>query len=210
MKKKYKAAIRKWDTETGGGSHEHWQFGRFCNRDTWLVWVYLMDKRAGFLLFSIAKGKPPEYVGSEPGTEHLRHLVMGGGENGIAGSEDTTSTDESTPVISGYKKRKLTSSESNRKENQARQSKVDALLEAAVGLIEQQKLPPKPATKNELMEEMVKAHKNLRLAETEMSLSTMSPSSKRVVLSIAKETVAQLTRKLKEAHQQPHIDEESD
>ena len=68
IKPKYKAALKQWDTKTGLGSCEPWEFSKFCDDNSrWLVWVYLMDKDNDFLLFSNAKGKPPPTVGSESG-----------------------------------------------------------------------------------------------------------------------------------------------
>lgn len=68
LRKKYKDAIGRWDKDTGGGGREPSDFADFCQRDSrWMVWVYLMDLEADFLLFSNAKGKPPEYVGREAG-----------------------------------------------------------------------------------------------------------------------------------------------
>jgi hypothetical protein len=75
LKKKYKDAIGKWDPATGGGSHEPLEFSKFCNYYRWLVWMYLMEMKAGFLLFSVAKGKAPEYVGCEPGSDVCLHLL---------------------------------------------------------------------------------------------------------------------------------------
>jgi hypothetical protein len=42
-------------------------FSNFCEANRWLVWIYLMDIEADFLLFSNAKGKPPAHVGKEAG-----------------------------------------------------------------------------------------------------------------------------------------------
>ena len=68
LKKKYKTAIGRWDKETGGGSREPEEFADYCDKSSrWLVWVYLLDIERDFLLFSNAKGKPPEYVGTESG-----------------------------------------------------------------------------------------------------------------------------------------------
>jgi hypothetical protein len=70
LKRKYKNAIGRWDKETGGGSRDPAAFADYCERGSrWLVWVYLMDVERDFLLFSNAKGKPPEYVGKESGFE---------------------------------------------------------------------------------------------------------------------------------------------
>ncbi len=66
------------------------------------MWVCLMDRRAGFVLFSIAKGTTPDYVSCEPGTEHLKHL-LGGGENGIGGGGPSV-TEFKTPVPSAGNK----------------------------------------------------------------------------------------------------------
>ena len=67
IKPKYKKAISKWDKATGGGSSEHYMFSNFCDTNKWLVWIYLMDIEADYLLFSNAKGKPPTHVGKEAG-----------------------------------------------------------------------------------------------------------------------------------------------
>jgi uncharacterized coiled-coil protein SlyX len=67
IKPKYKKAIAKWDNATGGGSSEPYMFGNLCEANRWLVWIYLMDIEADFLLFSNAKGKPPAPVGKEAG-----------------------------------------------------------------------------------------------------------------------------------------------
>ena len=73
IKPKYKSAIHRWDTTTGMGSCEPYEFSKFCDTNNrWLVWVYLMDKEQGYLLFSNAKGKPPRSVGSEVGFEPNR------------------------------------------------------------------------------------------------------------------------------------------
>jgi uncharacterized coiled-coil protein SlyX len=67
IKPKYKKAIAKWDKATGGGSSEPYMFSNFCEANRWLVWIYLMDIEADFLLFSNAKGRPPAHVGKEAG-----------------------------------------------------------------------------------------------------------------------------------------------
>jgi hypothetical protein len=69
LKKKYKAAIKKWDKETGNGDHDACEFSKFCDGNRWLVWVYMMDMENDFLLYSNAQGKPPSFVGLEAGFE---------------------------------------------------------------------------------------------------------------------------------------------
>ncbi len=75
LKKKYKVAIKRWDTETGCGSHESHEFSKFCDSNKWLVWVYLLDLSSGFLLLANAHGKPPSYVGMECGFEDSAGII---------------------------------------------------------------------------------------------------------------------------------------
>jgi hypothetical protein len=90
LKTKYKKAIKKWDKETGGGSHEAHEFSNFCDPGTrWLVWVYLMDIDHDFLLFSNAKGKPPQWVGNEAGFSSRRSADLQEGDGGSGGSDGT-------------------------------------------------------------------------------------------------------------------------
>jgi hypothetical protein len=67
IKPKYKLAISRWDKLTGGGCCEPHEFSNFCGNNQWMVWIYLLDKEADFLLYSNAKGKPPSFVGNEAG-----------------------------------------------------------------------------------------------------------------------------------------------
>ena len=94
LKKKYKAAIGRWDKETGGGSREPEEFADYCDKNSrWLVWVYLMDIERDFLLFSNAKGKPPEYVGREAGFPFVPTM-------------NDTDTDQDVQPVASSRKRK--------------------------------------------------------------------------------------------------------
>ena len=70
VKTKYRAALNRWDTETGDGSHEADQFGKFCAGNTrWLSSVYILDILTSHILWCSAEGKPPPSVGRESGFE---------------------------------------------------------------------------------------------------------------------------------------------
>jgi len=124
LKKKYKDAIRKWDTMTGGGSHEPREFCKFCNSDKWLVWIYLMDMKAGFLLFSVAKGKPSEYVGCEPGSDVCLHLLA----SDDTGSAAATTNEEGSDTLHPRKRSAIACA---RKDFEARQVQMGSLLQSA-------------------------------------------------------------------------------
>ena len=71
VKIKYRAALNQWDTETGGGSHDADQFGKFGAGNTrWLSWIYMLDIPTSHVLWCSAKGKSPPSVGRESGFEN--------------------------------------------------------------------------------------------------------------------------------------------
>ena len=186
LKKKYQMAIRKWDTVTGGGSHDPWEFSKFCGRDTWLVWVYMMDMKNGFLLFSIAKGTPPEHVGAEPGSEHLLHLIGKPVEGGGSAEADSPSCGKSS---SQRKKNKL---DAVRKEFVARQKKVDVLLDEFTDYFRKKKAITTETS--DLLHQICEAQKRKRIAEE--SASWMSPTSKRIFMRAASNDVKALQKKV--------------
>ena len=81
IRRKYKAALDRWNKETGSGNGQSWSFVNYCDRDSrWLVAVFLVDKEANFLLAHNAGGRMPS------------HLQM---ESGRAGSPGVSSTEDS-------------------------------------------------------------------------------------------------------------------
>jgi hypothetical protein len=198
LKKKYKEAIRKWDTETGGGSHDAHEFSNFCNRDRWLVWVYLMDMKAGFLLFQFAKGQPPVHVGCEPGSELCRHLFNddGGGVDTAANSNDDGGGfgEYVTPSrsASSSRKRSHDSLTKTRRDFEERQSLVGSVLEAAATWYK--KKDADTESFGSLFSQAVEAHNNLKTLE--QSIAYMSPQTKTKLMEAATNEMKKIHEKM--------------
>jgi hypothetical protein len=94
------------------------------NSDKWLVWIYLMDMKAGFLLFSVAKGKPSEYVGCEPGSDVCLHLLASDDTGSAAG----TTNEEGSITLHPRKRSAIACA---RKDFEARQVQMGSLLQSA-------------------------------------------------------------------------------
>jgi hypothetical protein len=199
LKKKYKDAIRKWDTETGGGSHEPHQFSNFCNRDRWLVWVYMLDRASGFLLFHIAKGQPPEHIGCESGSEMFQSLLLeadGGGTNNNGGDNAIESSSngedeygDTTPIrpLTLFTKRKRSAIETCRKNFQTHQGSV-------VELVEFQKKRHMERTHKDLYAQSIDAHD--RLERFERSIAYLKPAEKKTLLKGARAEVKAIHKKM--------------
>ena len=164
LKKKYKDAIKKWDTETGGGSHDAEEFGNFCGRDRWLTWVYLMDMKAGYLLFQFAKGTPPEHVGCEPGAEIVAAFLNSNEED-----EDGVVV---TPRLTASGNKRPPKTDSLRKEYTDRQNRVGDLLEKHAAYLYSRDA----VVANDVYAQCIQAHKKLK--QFEETLCYMSPTSK--------------------------------
>jgi len=67
VKPKYKRALDKWNKETGGGDGTPASFVDFCGKDKWLVWIFLHDCDANFLLANNASGRIPNHLQLEAG-----------------------------------------------------------------------------------------------------------------------------------------------
>lgn len=68
IKRKYKAALDRWNKDTGGGNGQPWSFINYCDRDArWLVVVFLQDIGANYLLASNAGGRMPAHLQMECG-----------------------------------------------------------------------------------------------------------------------------------------------
>jgi len=62
-----KKALDKWNKDTGGGDGTPAAFIDFCGNDKWLVWVFLHDFDANFLLANDASGQLPNHLQLEAG-----------------------------------------------------------------------------------------------------------------------------------------------
>jgi hypothetical protein len=182
LKPKYKIAIKRWDTQTGGGSNEPEKFAAFTNGCTWLVWVYMMDLKADFLLYSNAKGRPPAFVGLEAGFD--------------------TVCDDNQPDVSGARwkqkqgKNKMQVLSTLLEE---RGNKIDNLVEL-VKLRFEGNQNDKPTNGNgsgsgEIIQQICAATKRRR--ELEDAVTVMSPDSKAVVLKASTDEIVKLGRMMK-------------
>jgi hypothetical protein len=206
LKKKYKESIRKWDTETGGGSHEPQQFSNFCNKDRWLVWVYMMDRSSGFLLFHIAKGQPPEHVGRESGGDICESLFLsdnGGAPGGAGYSEDGNGEDDDclvTPArpVTLFSKRKRSAIDSCRKDFQQHQTNMTELLQYHRNKMQE--------TPSNLYAQSIEAHK--RLEDFRASIAYLPLNKRAALMKGAKAEVRAIHEKMLAAIDPKSLEEE--
>ena len=186
LKKKYKDAIRKWDTETGGGSHEPHQFSNFCNRDRWLVWVYMMDRASNFLLFHIAKGQPPEHVGSESGSDICDAILND--EGYIANGINDYDVDVATPCrpVTLFVKRKRSAIDSCKKEFLTHQAYIREFLETQTKINKE--------ASSDIFVQAIDAHKKMKAFEE--AIASMSPRKKKVMLKASRKELKRVHQKI--------------
>lgn len=67
VRPKYKKALDRWNKETGGGDGTPPNFINYCGLDRWLVWIFLHDMEASFLLANGACGRMPAKLQLEGG-----------------------------------------------------------------------------------------------------------------------------------------------
>eukprot|EP00980_Cylindrotheca_fusiformis_P018205 scaffold5895_cov150-Cylindrotheca_fusiformis.AAC.2 len=67
---KYKRALDKWNSDTGGGTGRPSSFVNFCGSDRWLVYVFCKDMEADFLLANSAGGRMPRHLQVESGFDN--------------------------------------------------------------------------------------------------------------------------------------------
>jgi len=74
-----KKALDKWNKETGGGDGTPAAFIDFCSNDKWLVWTFLHDYDANFLVANNASGGVPNHSQLEAGFDtagsHISELA---------------------------------------------------------------------------------------------------------------------------------------
>jgi len=67
VRPRYKKALDRWNKDTGGGDGTPAAFVDYCSNDRWLVWVFLHDYDANFLLANNASGRVPNHLQLEAG-----------------------------------------------------------------------------------------------------------------------------------------------
>ena len=66
----YKKALDKWNKDTGGGDGAPLSFIDFCKNDRWLVWIFLNNYDASFLLANNTSGQMSNHMHLEPGFDN--------------------------------------------------------------------------------------------------------------------------------------------
>ena len=191
LKKPYKAAIKKWDKETGGGSSQPYEFSNFCDSSSrWLVWVYLMDLNAGFLLYSNANGSPPSFVGTEAGFANHRDVGGVAASTAVSSPDDSEDDDDSMELGGGGVarggRRKGTRSSAAAAEAKAelkkRGSIAARLIETIEAELESRKAPPPPPPPLGIMEQIIEANKKRK--ELEEASAHMPSQAKRTLMRV--------------------------
>ena len=185
LKRKYKDAIHRWDKETGGGSHEPYQFANFCDKgNRWLVWVYLMDLDRNFLLYSNAIGRPPVHVGRESGFDNNTDQPLSGedDDNGIGISDLSTSTE--APWSSGRKKRKAAVDDHNRELFIQKTAKLETILTDVSSVLKKVTQPSVVVGKDVVGGNMLQAIIDLGESKKKLEDASidMDPTTRSVVL----------------------------
>ena len=67
LRPKYRKALGRWWSETGGGGGEIENFQNYCAREKWLTYVYMLDVEASHLLASNASSAVPKDLMNESG-----------------------------------------------------------------------------------------------------------------------------------------------
>ena len=127
---------------------------------------------------SIAKGTTPEYVGAEPGSEHLLHLV---------GREVSTTEGESSPC-----RKKRSKFDAARKDFKTRHDKVDVLLDEFTDYFRKKRAVATDTS--DLLQHICEAQKRKQIAEE--SAAWMSPARTRIFMRAATKEVQVLQTKL--------------
>ena len=70
MRVKYRGALRRWHTDTGGGSGGPIFFQDFCGGSSykWLTWIYLVDLKHCLLLASTSSTSVPDALQNKGGS----------------------------------------------------------------------------------------------------------------------------------------------
>lgn len=69
MRPKCKAALDRWNKETGGGDGTAASFVECCAGHRWPVWIFCRDHATNFLLAGSACGRMPQHLQAEAGFE---------------------------------------------------------------------------------------------------------------------------------------------
>jgi hypothetical protein len=67
IRPKFRKALGKWFSETGGGDGTIQSFQNFCGNEKWLCSIYMLDAENGFLLASNSNPKVPAELDNESG-----------------------------------------------------------------------------------------------------------------------------------------------
>lgn len=67
LRPKYRDALRKWFSQTGGGSGNVWDFQDYCGNERWIAWVFMLDSENGYILCSNASPVCPDALCNETG-----------------------------------------------------------------------------------------------------------------------------------------------
>jgi hypothetical protein len=88
LRPKYRKALGRWWSETGGGGGEMENFQNYCAREKWLAYVYMLDVEASHLLASNASSVVPKELLNE----------CGAGVGGTSEGSGTSSAKKKSPT----------------------------------------------------------------------------------------------------------------
>lgn len=170
VRRKYKAALDRWNKETGGGNGQAWSFVNFCDRDArWLVVVFLKDKEANFLLGANAGGRMPIHLqmecGFEPSTE-------------ISSLESSGSNDEPPTTCTGPKTKRTVL-----EEEQLATKKLKSEMTTTFAMITSLCKDKKEAMKDPRTEVFEQVMKMNQAINDSAAMSTMSPNTREMYMS---------------------------
>ncbi|CAJ1968092.1 unnamed protein product, partial [Cylindrotheca closterium] len=138
LRPRYKAALGKWNKETGGGQGKPANFYRYCGKqcDEWLVWVFIKDMEKNFLLASPTGGQMPAHISVEAGFESESE------DDDVRSTSSSSSVSSSGKRRANYNKKMAKRKKANRKETAVKlaaadqqYSKISRMIDVAENLM---------------------------------------------------------------------------
>ena len=179
---KSKKALDKWNKDTGGGDGTPNAFIDFCSGDRWLIWIFLIDREANFLLANNAGGRMPKHLQCEAGFDD---------GSGDEVSSLSSSNNRSGNASSNEKRVRRLEIELESQKNQRR--KVDQSIDYVITRLEKN-----DATSNAADNYIDKVAGYSHKMQDHNTLNTMSPESKEVYLNSLKKQRNLYLQKLKD------------
>ena len=176
VRKKYKAALDRWNKDTGGGDGSPTSFINFCGTDRWLVWVFCLDLEANFLLAQSAGGRMPRHLQTEAGFDEVSSL---------GGDTDTTSS------ASNAKRNRMEDELSKAKKQRV---KISEPLDVITDML--RKKEPEAVGEDEESKCLDQVQKYSAMLTDEKVLDSMSPESKEAYTNSLKRKRKDLLKKL--------------